>query len=653
MPGSPHVTIAEEVYNAESPTSVSRENRSGQRKVWLHLASSSASSSSTDLSATPSPGIALLRKRPDPLTSIEFLGSKSHATASSSCSASSSTTSSSSSSAASRFPFISPVEPLTTLARFHRSLNKVYIPLDEEEELEVGEKGFRSLNGKGSNFALLGTPGSSLLGAGAYGHVYKAIHFPTMRRVAIKKIPKDFGRANEFSNSFARELRNLYSNVRKITDEAKSARATQEEGPGGHCPFLLTLYDAYVEKNPTNLCLVLEYMEGGSLEQMMQQHPRDGCRDEGFLREVCHNVLKGLNYLHERQYLHQDVKPGNILLTLTHFAKLADFGLTVDVNSAADALGESYSAAVAVGSARYWPPELWGPTKRRDPEGKGDVWGLGLSIISLLCGKEPLHSCSTRSQVEIEVADAWKDAVDNKRSCRAAAEAKGIFSTEVLQGLSSSFQNFLSQCLRDLPDRPTAAELLQHRFIKMYNKGLSRRQRELDEAVQALKTHIQIHEEWKITPQMVELLARELRVPTSDLREYLEEHVEPGLMRSMGASTVADIEKGVVDIVTGAGEKEEEKEEGDEEEGEEEEKTEGGEGGDSEALGADSLQRNFLNYYDELDNLKTLVIPPLEELVRELRGQIMEKDAGLTEARKEIELLKQQLVRASVGLPMP
>ena len=138
MPGSPHVTIAEEMGNVESPTSVSRGNRPGQRKVWLHLASSSASTSSTDLSASPSPGIALLRKRPDPLTSIEFLGYKSHATAtSSSSSASSSTSSSSSSSAASRFPFISPVEPLTTLARFHRSLNKVYIPLDEEEELEI------------------------------------------------------------------------------------------------------------------------------------------------------------------------------------------------------------------------------------------------------------------------------------------------------------------------------------------------------------------------------------------------------------------------------------------------------------------------------------------------------------------------------------
>ncbi len=41
-----------------------------------------------------------------------------------------------------RFPFISPVEPVLTLARFHRSLNKVYIPLDDEEELEVVRTSF-------------------------------------------------------------------------------------------------------------------------------------------------------------------------------------------------------------------------------------------------------------------------------------------------------------------------------------------------------------------------------------------------------------------------------------------------------------------------------------------------------------------------------
>lgn len=71
------------------------------------------------------------------------------------------------------------------------------------------------------------------------------------------------------------------------------------------------------------------------------------------------------------------MKPGNVLLTAQRFAKLADFGLTVAVNSTgAEATGGSssssraaagdgattaaYTELVAVGTARYWPPELWG-----------------------------------------------------------------------------------------------------------------------------------------------------------------------------------------------------------------------------------------------------------------------------------------------------
>ena len=89
--------------------------------------------------------------------------------------------------------------------------------------------------------------------------------------------------------------------------------------------------------------------------------------------------------------------------------------------------------------------------------------------------------------------DFFLSAFINHQSCRVAAEARGIFSSTALQGLSPPFQDFLSKCLRDVADRPTVADLLQHRFIKEYNKSLSRRQRELDEAVQALRTHIQIH----------------------------------------------------------------------------------------------------------------------------------------------------------------
>lgn len=95
-------------------------------------------------------------------------------------------------------------------------------------------------------------------------------------------------------------------------------------------------------------------------------------------------TAQGLHHLHQRGYLHQDVKPGNVLLTAQRFAKLADFGLTVAANAnatnanananagageAGSSTGEeAYTELVAVGTARYWPPELW------DAESKFRVW---------------------------------------------------------------------------------------------------------------------------------------------------------------------------------------------------------------------------------------------------------------------------------------
>lgn len=57
--------------------------------------------------------------------------------------------------------------------------------------------------------------------------------------------------------------------------------------------------------------LVVEYMDGGSLEDLVQA---GGCDDEGVLASVASQVLQGLHYLHERHKVHRDVKPGNLLL---------------------------------------------------------------------------------------------------------------------------------------------------------------------------------------------------------------------------------------------------------------------------------------------------------------------------------------------------
>ena len=137
------------------------------RKAWLHLATTSSSSSSSSCIPSPVPtagsggggggggggGLRAIRKRPKPLRTVDIALDSCHSDASSNAvsttavappaSAGSEDTDGGMAMPDTRFPFISPVEPVLTLARFHRSLNKVYIPLDDEEELEVVRAGRR------------------------------------------------------------------------------------------------------------------------------------------------------------------------------------------------------------------------------------------------------------------------------------------------------------------------------------------------------------------------------------------------------------------------------------------------------------------------------------------------------------------------------
>ena len=73
-----------------------------------------------------------------------------------------------------------------------------------------------------------------------------------------------------------------------------------------------------------------EWMDGGSLKDRI----RDGSLYEGTEREIQARILdiaiqaaRGLRYSHENGLVHQDIKPGNILLSKEWDAKIADFGL--------------------------------------------------------------------------------------------------------------------------------------------------------------------------------------------------------------------------------------------------------------------------------------------------------------------------------------
>ena len=64
-----------------------------------------------------------------------------------------------------------------------------------------------------------------------------------------------------------------------------------------------------------------EYCEGGSLQRKIEEHRRRGERfSEGELRRVLGHVAKGLQYIHSRQLVHLDIKPGNIFIALENNA---------------------------------------------------------------------------------------------------------------------------------------------------------------------------------------------------------------------------------------------------------------------------------------------------------------------------------------------
>ena len=202
------------------------------------------------------------------------------------------------------------------------------------------------------------------IGRGASGRVSKALFAPTLTLVAIKRIEikdaitrKVVGQELKFLYEVARsdlistlptESDNntiespklsllsgeLYSDVIAGNHSLQSPSCTTDlEGSSNvletvrtaKSPYIISFYDAYVDPEYGAVCLVLEYMNAGSIQNMLT----DGKKfNEDDAAVVAFSVLHALIELHSRNILHRDIKPSNILADRAGHIKLTDFGLT-------------------------------------------------------------------------------------------------------------------------------------------------------------------------------------------------------------------------------------------------------------------------------------------------------------------------------------
>ncbi|XP_059280982.1 serine/threonine-protein kinase STY17-like isoform X3 [Lycium ferocissimum] len=126
-----------------------------------------------------------------------------------------------------------------------------------------------------------------------------------------------------------------------------------------------------------NLCIVTEYMSRGSIYDFL--HKQKGAFKLPTLLKVAADVSKGMNYLHQNNIIHRDLKTANLLMDEHGVVKVGDFGV-------ARVQAQTGVMTAETGTYRWMAPEV---IEHRPYDHKADVFSFGILLWELLSGEIP------------------------------------------------------------------------------------------------------------------------------------------------------------------------------------------------------------------------------------------------------------------------
>jgi serine/threonine-protein kinase len=202
-----------------------------------------------------------------------------------------------------------------------------------------------------------------LIGRGGMGSVYLAEHLFLKRPVAIKVLARDLSGDPEELARFEREA-------------IAAARLDHEN--------IVTIHD--VDEESGRLFIVMEYVEGEDLDQLLRRKARLPVRRAA---EVAREVARALEHAHAQGVVHRDIKPGNILLRRDGKVKITDFGLATGMGQK-DLLEDG----TILGTPWYVSPEQ---AQGQPADGRSDLYSLGVTFYQMLTGERPFEGRSPDS----------------------------------------------------------------------------------------------------------------------------------------------------------------------------------------------------------------------------------------------------------------
>ncbi len=197
------------------------------------------------------------------------------------------------------------------------------------------------------------------IGAGGMSDVYKAKDHTLGRFVAIKVLKQEFSEDVNF--------------VTKFRTEAQSAAGLEH-------PNIVNIYD--VGSQDGMYYIVMEYVEGITLKTYIEKKGQLSFKEA---ISIAIQVGRGIEAAHNKNIIHRDIKPQNIIISTEGKVKVTDFGI-------ARAASANTINSDVMGSVHYSSPEQ---ARNGFVDGKSDIYSLGIVMYEMVTGRVPFDGDTT------------------------------------------------------------------------------------------------------------------------------------------------------------------------------------------------------------------------------------------------------------------
>ncbi|CAD8093338.1 unnamed protein product [Paramecium sonneborni] len=199
---------------------------------------------------------------------------------------------------------------------------------------------------------------------------------------------------------------------------------------------IISFIHSWHSKSKKEIVFITEIVNGGSLKNYLRRITRPKLK---VIRYWCKQILEGLEYMHQQNMIHRDLKCENILIdTNNNELKIGDLGLSIQM--------QSNNTSSVLGTPEFMAPEIY----QGNYDTKVDIYAFGMCVLEIVTGMKPFCECKGGTgQVIKKVMEAQKPQ-----------------SLESI--MNEKIKSIILECLKPANERPTATQLL-HQYFQSTN----------------------------------------------------------------------------------------------------------------------------------------------------------------------------------------